>query len=118
MPLLSADFGDGYGAGILSGKSSGLRLWAISAELLPDLSESVLILQLMKKQKQQPIFNISWDFFQTSYCAVINLYLPIREPIGNFSFFHGTASFILRRYGKNFIAAVCRSNNAEQRSKT
>lgn len=35
-PLLSANFGDGYGAGILSGSAAGLHKWNLSSELLPD----------------------------------------------------------------------------------
>lgn len=64
MPLLSADFGDGYGAGILSGKSSGLRLWAISAELLPDLSEYSLDFTVDEETETATYFQYFWDFFK------------------------------------------------------
>lgn len=35
--LLTANFGDGFGAGALSGKSSGLHRWGMSAGVLPDM---------------------------------------------------------------------------------
>lgn len=38
-PLLTANFGDGYGAGILTGSAAGLHRWSLSADLLPDLDE-------------------------------------------------------------------------------
>lgn len=38
-PVLFANFGDGYGAGALSGSPAGLHRWSLSAEVLPDLEE-------------------------------------------------------------------------------
>lgn len=40
-PLLTANFGEGYGSGILAGSSAGLHNWLLSAEVIPDTNHLI-----------------------------------------------------------------------------
>jgi hypothetical protein len=42
-PVLTANFGDGYGAGALSGSAAGLYRWTLDSSLLPDIDGQHLI---------------------------------------------------------------------------
>lgn len=64
IALLSADFGDGYGAGVLSGNQSGLRKWAISADPLLDLTEYNMSFIVDEETQTDTPLNYFWEFFR------------------------------------------------------
>jgi len=64
LPLLEADFGDGYGAGVLSGKSSGLQRWTISADPILDLTDYNIDFIVDGEPQTDTPLNYFWEFFR------------------------------------------------------
>lgn len=64
MPVLRANFGDGYGAAALSGKPSGLRYWTISADVLPDMDEYSVDYTVADDDRSDSRFQYFWEFYR------------------------------------------------------
>lgn len=79
MPVLTADFGDGYGAGALVGAASGLRRWALSSQLLPDMDEYSVDYDVDGEQLSAARFEYVWSFYRR-HLAQGNKPFFIRDP--------------------------------------
>ena len=79
MPLLSVDFGDGYGAGILSGLPSGLRSWGITADVLPDTDDYLVTYSVNGQTLTATRFKYFWDFYRR-HLALGNKPFYFRDP--------------------------------------
>lgn len=88
MPLLEADFGDGYGAGVLSGKSSGLQKWTISADPILDLADYNIDFLVDGEPQTDTPLNYFWEFFRRHIA------------LGNKPFY-----FVEPRTGRKFLAS-------------
>jgi hypothetical protein len=63
VACLTANFGDGYGAGALVGAASGLRRWVLSADVLPDLEEYQVEYDVGGLALDDTRFQYLWSFY-------------------------------------------------------
>lgn len=68
--MLYANLGDGYGKGVLSGNSSGLRKWALSSSVLPDLDNYTIDYNILGGADQTDTrFTYLFEFFKRHIVA-------------------------------------------------
>jgi hypothetical protein len=63
-PLLSADFGEGFGAGALAGSGAGLHRWSLSASVLPDVPEYAINYEIDDIEFTDSRFEYLWRFIK------------------------------------------------------
>ena len=63
-PLLEANFGDGYGAGVLSGLAAGLHKWNLQATVLPDTENYQVSYEIEDASLTDPRFTYYFEFFK------------------------------------------------------
>jgi hypothetical protein len=78
-PLLSANFGDGYGAGVLSGSAAGLHKWSLSSELIPDWERHSIDYVLNDEPNTDTRFEYLFSFIKR-HISLGNRPFRIKDP--------------------------------------
>jgi hypothetical protein len=63
-PLIEANFGGGYGAGIIANQDYGLHRWSIASEFLPDKTDFQVTAIIDGETETQTYFEYVFKFFQ------------------------------------------------------
>lgn len=63
-PLISANFGGGFGAGIISNQDYGLHRWQITSEFLPDKLDFTVDYTVDEVDETDPYFTYYFEFFK------------------------------------------------------
>lgn len=64
MPVITANFGDGYGAAALAGNAAGLRTWTLSSDVIPDLPEYRIDYDIDAEMFTASRFEYLWEFYR------------------------------------------------------
>lgn len=78
-PLLTANFGAGFGAGALTAPAAGLHKWTLSANLLPDTGEHSIDYEIDGDPFSSPRFTYLFEFIKR-HIALNNKPFIIRDP--------------------------------------
>lgn len=78
-PLLSANFGDGYSAGVLSGSAAGLHKWTLSSEVLPDWGRHSVDYVLNGESQTDTRFEYLFSFIKR-HISLGNRPFRIKDP--------------------------------------
>jgi hypothetical protein len=63
-PLLTANYGAGYGAGVIANSSYGLNRWTIATEILQDTQAHLVIYTVDGDEVTSPKFTYFFEFFK------------------------------------------------------
>lgn len=63
-PLIEANFGGGYGAGIIANQDYGLHRWQIASEFLPDKTDFQITATIDGESETQNYFTYVFEFFK------------------------------------------------------
>lgn len=78
-PLLTANFGEGFGAGALAGLASGLHRWNLAASVLPDLDDYSIDYELDGDDYTDPRFTYLFEFIKR-HIGLNNKPFVIKDP--------------------------------------